>query len=501
MRLLIIDAYTDEPAGLGVPPYLGTYPRILAGAAKELGFEVFYLSIDDLRAEIGGIKASSYERAIKVLNRSRNKGFAKKLLETSDVIAVIAGIHTPGKYLSAYPGSVGEVLSYIGEAGKLRILGGPAAFGSQLFGGRKAKKIFEGFDYISGDPERALWLHFKGENIRKTSWYVKGAFIVQQMPRSKRIAEIELGRGCLWGKCSFCTEALRYHLSFRPVSEVIEEVRALMSFGVRAFRLGRVADFFSYRFKLRPNSHEIEKLLKGITQLKPSVLHIDNADAHVIASYPEESEKIIKAIVKYCTTANVAALGLETADPKVARLNNLNSSPEEVFFAVKLINKYGATRINGIPTFLPGLNFVLGLKGESRKTLELNFEFLKKILDSGLLLRRINIREVAIFEGTEMAKVGYRYLRKNRKYYFSFRRKVRELIDKPMLKKVFPEGTRFKIIYEVSKGSLHFGRWLGSYPVVVGFRGDRPEFEQELEVEVIGHGERSLEARPISHVP
>ena len=31
---IVLDCYTDEPAGLGVPPYLGTYPRYIAGWLK-----------------------------------------------------------------------------------------------------------------------------------------------------------------------------------------------------------------------------------------------------------------------------------------------------------------------------------------------------------------------------------------------------------------------------------------------------------------------------------
>ena len=46
MAYTILDCYTDEPAGLGVPPYLGTYPRYIAGYLDE---DVCYLTIDDLR--------------------------------------------------------------------------------------------------------------------------------------------------------------------------------------------------------------------------------------------------------------------------------------------------------------------------------------------------------------------------------------------------------------------------------------------------------------------
>ena len=46
MKYAILDCYTDEPAGLGVPPYLGTYPRYISGYLNE---DVNYLTIDDLR--------------------------------------------------------------------------------------------------------------------------------------------------------------------------------------------------------------------------------------------------------------------------------------------------------------------------------------------------------------------------------------------------------------------------------------------------------------------
>ena len=46
MHKVIIDCYTDEPAGLGVPPFLGTYPRYIAGSMDTMPY---YLTIDDLR--------------------------------------------------------------------------------------------------------------------------------------------------------------------------------------------------------------------------------------------------------------------------------------------------------------------------------------------------------------------------------------------------------------------------------------------------------------------
>jgi hypothetical protein len=46
MTTTILDCYTDEPAGLGVPPFIGVWPRYAAGRC---GQEPIYLTIDDLR--------------------------------------------------------------------------------------------------------------------------------------------------------------------------------------------------------------------------------------------------------------------------------------------------------------------------------------------------------------------------------------------------------------------------------------------------------------------
>ncbi len=49
MLFTTLDCYTDEPSGLGVPPYIGTYPRYVAGAILAQKQEYEYLTIDDIR--------------------------------------------------------------------------------------------------------------------------------------------------------------------------------------------------------------------------------------------------------------------------------------------------------------------------------------------------------------------------------------------------------------------------------------------------------------------
>ena len=50
---VIVDCYTDEPSGLGVPPFLSVHSRYIAGSLEEQKRKYYYLTIDDLRYSNG----------------------------------------------------------------------------------------------------------------------------------------------------------------------------------------------------------------------------------------------------------------------------------------------------------------------------------------------------------------------------------------------------------------------------------------------------------------
>ena len=525
MIVAIIDGYTDEPAGLGVPPYLGIYPRYAYGAVKKARKDasIFYLTIDDLRFTFKG------EMGIKTKNRTPNVGKVQEILKKADLIAYIGGLHTPGKYLSAVPSQVEEVAGFLKPFSGVKILGGPAFMGSAHGGGTKigsrelllANQIFnyiaygdlEAFlyDYLTNPRDADPYRFRTYEELRE--YALLGAEVVKQFPDYPDfvIVEIETQRGCPKamgiGGCSFCTEPLRYKtVQNRPVEDIVAEVEALYRLGVRHFRIGRQSCIFSYMARPDgrvpiPNPEALERLFRGIRAVAPEVktLHVDNANPAVIAHYPEESIRIARTLIKYGTPGNVVAFGLESADPRVARLNNLNATAEETYEAVKILNEVGAGRgYNGMPWLLPGINILFGLPGETKKSYELTFQFLKRLLDDGLLVRRINIRQVVVFPGTPLWRMREKVkIEKHKNLMRHYKYKIRHEIDFPMLRRLVPVGTILKNVRaEVYDEGLTYGRQIGSYPLIVGIP-KKVELNRFYDVLVVGHGFRSITGIPL----
>ncbi len=503
-KTTILDGYIDEPTCLGVPPYISTYPRYIAGAIWDTDSknQIFYLTIDQLRQQPD----------------------LKKTIEKSDVLIIIAGMSVPGRYLSGYPLGPNETKKLITEIKKpIKILTGPAAVhGFGTGGGQQTRNINQYFDInITGDPEIVIKnlyeKQFKTKNIifnkkRKKpediqNFANKGSKIITMHPfyPDYLIAEIETYRGCprsIHGGCSFCSEPLKGIPKFRPINHIAQEIKNLYDHGIKHIRIGNQPCIFSYQAKKigieefpEPNPSAIKELFYKIRKNAPNLqtLHIDNANPGVIAKHPEESKKIIKTIVKHHTSGDVAAFGVESVDPVVVKQNNLKADEEEIIKAIKILNQVGGKKgKNGMPELLPGLNFVFGLMGETKKTFELDYSFLERILDENLLLRRINLRQITPIPGTKMYKTGNKIAKKNKKYFKKFKTKVKENIEKPLLEKMLPKGCILKDVYtEKHDGKTTFGRQVGSYPLLVGII-DKQKIGQFINVKIIDHGYRSV---------
>jgi radical SAM superfamily enzyme with C-terminal helix-hairpin-helix motif len=489
---LIIDGYVDEPACLGVAPYISPYVREVAGVLFEHGYAPDYVTIDQVRSDPS-------------LVAGRGRG---------DLVVMIAGLTVPGAYIGGKPATLTEVQ----QLGTLlreptTAIGGPIAFGYAPGGGKKAiRQAIAGFDVmLSGSPAVALdaWLS-GGEPAGAVDysltdpWSVAGAGIISKHPAFPYVmCELETATGCsraTVGGCSFCTEPFYGLPRYRSIEGIASEVAALRAAGARHFRLGRQPDLLAYQssggeFPI-PRPEVLRDLFSAVRESAPDLLtlHIDNINPGTIARHEDAAREALAAIVAGHTPGDIAAFGMETADPAVVAANNLKAMPDDVFCAIEVVNEVGGKRTGGIPELLPGLNFIVGLAGETPATFDANEAFLRRVFDAGLLVRRVNIRQVMPFEGTAAYEENTLGLHDAR--FRAFKEWTRREFDEPMLRRVFPAGTILSdIIIEIS-GKPSFGRQMGSYPILVGIPLVLP-VGTVLDAVVVDWGMRSVTALPL----
>lgn len=489
----ILDGYVDEPACFGVPPYIAPYIRYCAGVLSSHGYRVRYATIDQLRGDPA------------LLQRC----------DAAAVVVMIAGVTVPGKYLGGTPASLTEIRQ-IGATLRhpLTALGGPVIFGSSSGGGEAAvRHAISGFGHLlEGEVPAALDALLAGSEPSAAlsyadidRWAVAGARVITAHPSFPRVmCELETARGCsraVTGGCSFCTEPFYGLPRQRTSAGIIAEVEALAQAGAVHFRLGRQPDLLAYgatgggEFP-RPDPEALDRLFTGIRTAAPALrtLHIDNVNPGTIARHPDAAREAMAAIVRGHTPGDVAAFGMETADPVVVRANNLKALPEDVKEAIRIVNEVGAERKGGVPDLLPGLNFVCGLAGETESTYDLNEAFLHEVLAEGLMVRRVNIRQLMPFEGTpawEDNTLGEYEAR-----FRLFKERVRKEFDVPMLRRVFPEGSCLKDVMVEESAATSFGRQMGSYPILVGIPLSLP-VGTALDAVVVSHGMRSVTGLPV----
>jgi len=488
----LLDGYVDEPSCLGVPPYISPYIRTIAGALLSHGYSVRYLTIDQLRDD--PLRTAD--------------------LNSADLLVMIAGVTVPGKYLGGTPATLTEI-QQIGHMvrGPKKMIGGPIGFGYAPEGGRSAiRQIISGFDtLLTGEPAIALDNILSGNEpsggldyTRTDPWSVSGSPVIIQHPDFPYVmCELETARGCshgVTGGCSFCTEPFYGMPKYRGITGIAAEVTALNNQGARHFRVGRQPDILAYgagpgEFPA-PRPELIEHLFSAIRTAAPDLktLHIDNTNPATIARHEDAAREGLRAIIRHHTSGDVAAFGMETADPAVVAANNLKALPDEVFRAVEIVNEEGGRRRDNLPELLPGLNFVCGLAGETATTYDLNEQFLLRVRDAGLSVRRVNIRQVMPFEGTRAFQDNTIGVHDRR--FRAFKDFVRNSIDLPMLKRVFPLGTVLRDVRIEVSGELSFGRQMGSYPILVGIPLVLPE-RVVTDVVVVDWGMRSITALPV----
>ena len=433
-RYLILDCYVDEPACLGVPPFISPYPRYIYGALIDGGADesaIDYLTIDHLR-----------ERDYKI-----EKDYYKVFL--------IGGAVVPGRYLGAKIGTLSEIKRILTENKRQDIAAGGLinrALGTGEFD----------IDVIDNDLEKYAWSLASGDpedsprSIDEISrWSVLGASVVKMHPWFPNvICEIETGRGCpRLTHCSFCSEGLYKNIEFRREDQILREVDTLTSNGVTRFRIGRQADIIQYMTPFnefngdfpKPNVDAVKSLFGELKDRKDSgsieVLNIDNGNPGSIVCWPDESSRALEAIADAVTEGDTLPFGIESFDPAVVKANRLKVLPDEALFAVKLLNEVGGDRRNGIPKLLPGINLIHGLKDETTETFRINYEYLKRMADEGYLIKRINIRKLMPYPGTALYEKKPKIKGKLTGRFEYYRDRIRNEIDRAMLRSIYPSGT------------------------------------------------------------
>ncbi|MFF2331430.1 MULTISPECIES: radical SAM protein [unclassified Streptomyces] len=494
--VVILDCFTVEPSGLGVPPYLSAYVRNAWSALRRARPEadVRYVTIDDVRWCLAGGEPTVEPPLSDRLTYSTtvNRDNAVQLLRDAEIVIVIAGDAVPSVHLHAVNGSFEEIARALACVRGRRYLLGPLstyavdspAEYAGLFDAVHTHTVTSG-DLLLGSRRPADYKQMRRE---RDSF----AGLVDQMPW-RPIAELELYRGCTRRKfCDFCNEPAKSPLvAFREVDDVVEEAAQLYAAGIRNFRLGQQTCFFSYRHR---DEDAIRTLLSGIRERCPEleVLHIDNADPLAVAA--PVGLRIAKLVADFCTEGNCAPMGIESFDPAVIERNTLTCTPEILLRAVEHVNTAGAARgPGGLPMLLPGLNLIYGLPGETHGTHVANLRGLARILDAGLLCHRTNVRLARAFPGTPLAALGEQKPLPSAEHFASWKADIDYTWDQPMKQRVYPTGLRVPGLhsYFISEEGTYWRR-LGSYSIQVVERGAALPLGTTGDLTVTGHSPRMI---------
>jgi radical SAM superfamily enzyme with C-terminal helix-hairpin-helix motif len=493
---VILDCYTVEPSGLGVPPYLSAYARAAFGAltCAYPGAEVTYLTIDDVRWCRNGEQPHLAAPLSDPLTYSAtaSRANALKCLADAVVTVVIAGDAVPSVHLQARNGSPDEIAEILALTSGHRVLLGPLATYvlSQpgalrgAFDSVHTHTVTSG-DLLSGSRSAAPYGQLAADRVSY-------AELIGQL-RWRPVAEIELYRGCTRRRfCSFCNEPVKNPLvAFRDPADVLSEVSELYAAGVRNFRLGQQTCFFSY---LNRDVAAIGSLLAGIREACPDleVLHIDNADPLAVAS--PAGAKIAHLIARYCTEGNCAPMGIESFDPAVIEANSLTCTPEVLMRAVGNINEAGGQAgPQCLPMLLPGLNLVYGLPGETHRSHYENLSWLVRILDAGYRCHRINVRQARAYEGTSLAAMQQTTVPPSAEHFDAWKADVSYIFDQPMKQRVYPTGMTIPGLHSffvTTRGTWY--RRLGSYAIQVVEPGTVRRLFEDADLTVTGHEPRYI---------
>ena len=493
---VIIDGYTDEPSGLGVPPFLSVHSRYIAGALSQQKRKYYYLTIDDLRYCSG---ETHFENSFnkRILNTTKNKDNVKEILKSADNIYVVMGCFVKYEYVSAEPPTFLEMEKLLNKyslKGTNKVLFYSLG-GNELTRRYIKKTVPENLfnDIVFGNTYN-YFIDNSGNRFNPNYDKLKdianaSSGVLKQLERPL-VIEIETATGCNRKPgCTFCIEGMRgLPLQFREREDIVNEIHSLYEAGALYFRLGRQPNFYAYK---DCNTKEIELLFKEIWEKCPNIktLHIDNVSPHNVDT--KEGEEITKIVAKYTTDGNITPFGVESFDPVVREKCNLNGTIDDIHKSIAIINKYGKERgKTGLPKLLPGINIIYGLDGQTEKTLQYNLDNFKKILDSGNWVRRVFVRKLTSPYGEQFDH----YNEEELKEFHEWSNTIEKEFSVPMLKQVFPIGLVIsELRMEMYKDGDSILRQMATCPVRVVIKNKKLELDHFYKIKVIGYvGNRTI---------
>lgn len=452
-KTVILDCYTDEPSGYGVRPYLGTHQIHLAQALSYKQEPFSYLTIDDLRYCSG--EKETKDTNIRILNRTVNASNALDIINNADTVYIVMGCFVEYKYFSCVPPLIDELYQFLKNSRAYKVLFYVLGIDNNICDDYKRSNLAKIIDKVCiGNTYRFILENSVSDNYLLPNYDLLDKISEQPVKIIEQLvypilAEIETGTGCNTPTCSYCIEAKRHiRPTYREPASIIKQIKALYCSGVRHFRLGRQPNFFHYQYN---NVEKLKELLSGVRSECSSLqtLHIDNVNMNSVTE--PHGRDFVKLVVQYCTDGNVAPFGIESFDDDVRKDTHIFGRADKIIKAIEIINEYGAeVGSNGFPKFLPGINLMYGLPGQTEKTHAINMDYLRQIYEKGLQTHRLFYRYMTPAQG-----VIVKNTEKDLIHYNKNKQEIMDSFVMPMQQRVYPAGRILKNFREVVIESGH----------------------------------------------
>lgn len=465
-KTVILDCYTDEPSGYGARPYLGTHQIHLAQALSYKKEAFSYLTIDDLRFAHG--EKETENTNTRILNKTKNASNALDIIKNAEIIYIIMGCFVEYKYFSCEPPSILEVYNFLKNTKAYKVLFYVLGVENNVCEEYCKSDLAKIINSVCiGNTYRYILENSSVDNFLLPNYDLLDKISCQPVNIIEQLnypilAEIETGTGCNTPTCCYCIEAKRHiRPSYREPKSIIKQISALYKSGVRHFRLGRQPNFFHYQYN---SVEKLKILLAGIREIGTDIqtLHIDNVNMNSVVE--AHGRDFVKLIVEYCTDGNVAPFGIESFDDNVRKATHIYGQADKIIKAVEIINEYGSVvGPNGFPKFLPGINLMHGLPGQTNDTHRINMDFLEKIYQNNLQIHRLFYRYMTPPEGIISSKVKL-----DLDYYDKCKQEIMQHFVIPMQKRVYPIGRQLNAFREVVfENGNSFLRTLGTCSIKV----------------------------------